>query len=97
MIPDILVRFRMFPIGISADIEKAFLLLFVAPKDRDFLRLFFPVADEVRSPKEELPCLLRFDWPKPIVTESGRGKGLRRSENKRPETRRSWNKISKIP
>ncbi|GFX79143.1 putative RNA-directed DNA polymerase from transposon X-element [Trichonephila clavipes] len=27
-----------------------------------------------RSPKEELPCLLRFDWSKPIVAESGRGK-----------------------
>ncbi|GFX74675.1 integrase catalytic domain-containing protein [Trichonephila clavipes] len=40
MIPDILDRFRMFPIGISADIEKAFLMLSVAPKDRDFLRFF---------------------------------------------------------
>ncbi|GFT71676.1 uncharacterized protein TNCV_4689691 [Trichonephila clavipes] len=42
LIPDILDRFRMYPIGISADIEKAFLMLSVAPKDRDFLR-FFPV------------------------------------------------------
>ncbi|GFW71098.1 hypothetical protein TNCV_91411 [Trichonephila clavipes] len=50
-----------------------------------------PVADGVRSPKKELPCLLRFDWPKPIDAESGRGNGLSRSENKRPETRRSWN------
>ncbi|GFT86450.1 uncharacterized protein TNCV_3259491 [Trichonephila clavipes] len=41
LIPDILDRFRMYPIGISADIEKAFLMLSVAPKDRDFLR-FFP-------------------------------------------------------
>ncbi|GFX63714.1 hypothetical protein TNCV_215141 [Trichonephila clavipes] len=57
------------------------------------------VADEVRSPMEELPCLLRFDWLKPIDAESGRGKELGRSENKRPETRRSWNlkKSSKIP
>ncbi|GFS70348.1 DUF1758 domain-containing protein [Trichonephila clavipes] len=39
-IPDILDRFRMFSIGISADIEKAFLMLSVAPKDRDFLRFF---------------------------------------------------------
>ncbi|GFT69045.1 hypothetical protein TNCV_2175061 [Trichonephila clavipes] len=44
------------------------------------------VADEVRSPMEELPCLLRFDWSKPINEESGRGKGLGRSENKRPDT-----------
>ncbi|GFX34048.1 hypothetical protein TNCV_912491 [Trichonephila clavipes] len=49
------------------------------------------VADEVRSPMEELPCLLRFDWSKPIDAESGRGKELGRSENKRPDTRRSWN------
>ncbi|GFS90360.1 hypothetical protein TNCV_4096131 [Trichonephila clavipes] len=42
------------------------------------------LADEARSPKEELPCLLRFDWPKPIVAEGGRGKGLGRSKNKRP-------------
>ncbi|GFX52787.1 integrase catalytic domain-containing protein [Trichonephila clavipes] len=40
MIPDILDRFRMFPIGIRADIEKAFLMQSVAPKDRDFLRFF---------------------------------------------------------
>ncbi|GFU03562.1 hypothetical protein TNCV_2257651 [Trichonephila clavipes] len=37
------------------------------------------VADEVRSPMEELPCLLRFDWSKPIESESGRGKELDRS------------------
>ncbi|GFY52342.1 integrase catalytic domain-containing protein [Trichonephila inaurata madagascariensis] len=44
MIPDILDRFRMFPIGINADIEKAFLMLFVASKYR-FLR-FFPPGSE---------------------------------------------------
>ncbi|GFT76985.1 uncharacterized protein TNCV_1098871 [Trichonephila clavipes] len=44
LIPDILDRFRMYPIGISADIEKAFLMLSVAPKDRDFLRFFFRVV-----------------------------------------------------
>ncbi|GFS87114.1 integrase catalytic domain-containing protein [Trichonephila clavipes] len=45
MILDILDRFRMFSIGISADIEKAFLMLSVAPKDRDFLRFFFPGSE----------------------------------------------------
>ncbi|GFX19785.1 integrase catalytic domain-containing protein [Trichonephila clavipes] len=40
IIPDNLDRFRMFLIGISADIEKSFLMLSVAPKDRDFLRYF---------------------------------------------------------
>ncbi|GFV11161.1 integrase catalytic domain-containing protein [Trichonephila clavipes] len=48
MIPDILDRFRMFPIGISADKKKAFLMLSVAPKDRDFLR--FP--PQVRRDKK---------------------------------------------
>ncbi|GFU97691.1 DUF1758 domain-containing protein [Trichonephila clavipes] len=43
LIPDILDRFRMYPIGISADIEKDFLMLSVALKDRDFLRFLFPV------------------------------------------------------
>ncbi|GFU90969.1 DUF1758 domain-containing protein [Trichonephila clavipes] len=44
LIPDILDRFRMYPIGISAVIEKAFLMLSVAPKDRDFL-IFFPSSE----------------------------------------------------
>ncbi|GFW32058.1 uncharacterized protein TNCV_2600841 [Trichonephila clavipes] len=43
LIPDILDRFRIYPVGIVADIEKAFLMLSVAPKDRDYLR-FFPHA-----------------------------------------------------
>ncbi|GFX33658.1 DUF1758 domain-containing protein [Trichonephila clavipes] len=42
LIPDILDRFRIYPVGIVADIEKAFLMLSVAPKDRDYLR-FFPM------------------------------------------------------
>ncbi|GFW41374.1 hypothetical protein TNCV_1003641 [Trichonephila clavipes] len=42
-----------------------------------------------RSPLTD-GCLLRFDWSRPIDAESGRGKELGRSENKRPETRRSW-------
>ncbi|GFX50307.1 uncharacterized protein TNCV_338421 [Trichonephila clavipes] len=42
LIPDILDRFRIYPVGIVADIEKAFLMLSVAPKDRDYLRFFFP-------------------------------------------------------
>ncbi|GFV52557.1 hypothetical protein TNCV_3010251, partial [Trichonephila clavipes] len=53
-----------------------------------------------RSPLTDgkMPCLLRYNWSRPINAESGRGKGLGRSENKRPETRRSWNlNYSKIP
>ncbi|GFY52257.1 uncharacterized protein TNIN_53741 [Trichonephila inaurata madagascariensis] len=41
LIPDILDRFRIYPIGIVADIEKAFLMLSVAPKDR-LSQIFFP-------------------------------------------------------
>ncbi|GFW01934.1 uncharacterized protein TNCV_3029031 [Trichonephila clavipes] len=43
LIPDILDRFRIYPVRIVADIEKAFLMLSVAPKDRGYLR-FFPHA-----------------------------------------------------
>lgn len=40
LIPDILDRFREKEVGISADIEKAFLQLEVNPRHRDFLRFF---------------------------------------------------------
>ncbi|GFX10778.1 DUF1758 domain-containing protein [Trichonephila clavipes] len=46
LIPDILDRFRIYPVGIVADIEKAFLMLSVAPKDRDYLRFFFPCNEK---------------------------------------------------
>ncbi|GFT03786.1 integrase catalytic domain-containing protein [Trichonephila clavipes] len=46
LIPDILDRFRIYPVGIVADIEKAFLILSVAPKDRDYLRFFFPCNEK---------------------------------------------------
>ncbi|GFU65289.1 integrase catalytic domain-containing protein [Trichonephila clavipes] len=42
LITDILDRFRMYPIGLSADIEKAFLQISVTPEHRDFLRFFYP-------------------------------------------------------
>ncbi|GFT70284.1 uncharacterized protein TNCV_3457231 [Trichonephila clavipes] len=40
LIPDILDRFRIYPVRIVADFEKAFLMLSIAPKDRDYLRFF---------------------------------------------------------
>ncbi|GFT44610.1 DUF1758 domain-containing protein [Trichonephila clavipes] len=46
LIPDILDRFRIYPVGIAADIEKAFLMLSVAPKDRDYLRFFSPCNEK---------------------------------------------------
>ena len=45
LIPDIMDRFRLFPIGLSADIEKAFLQLSISPQHRDFLRFFHPLGN----------------------------------------------------
>ncbi|GFT01966.1 integrase catalytic domain-containing protein [Trichonephila clavipes] len=45
-IPDILDKFRRYPIGLSADIGKAFLQLGITPKHRDFLRFFYPDEGE---------------------------------------------------
>ncbi|GFT18861.1 uncharacterized protein TNCV_1671991 [Trichonephila clavipes] len=39
-------RFHRYPIGLSADIEKAFLQLGITPKHRDFLRFFYPDEGE---------------------------------------------------
>ena len=40
-IVEILLRFRSYPIALVADIEKAFLMISVAPKDRDVLRFLW--------------------------------------------------------
>ncbi|GFW41743.1 uncharacterized protein TNCV_4979941 [Trichonephila clavipes] len=45
-IPDILDRFRRYPIGLSANIEKSFLQLGITPKHRDLLRFFYPDEGE---------------------------------------------------
>lgn len=48
-IPSILARFRQNPIGIIADIKKAFLQISVNEKDRDFLRfLLYDEQDNVK-------------------------------------------------
>ena len=56
-IADILARFRIYPVGLIADIEKAFLMVSVADEDRDVLRFLW--LDDVNS---ELPRIkiLRF-------------------------------------
>ncbi|GFY66137.1 uncharacterized protein TNIN_295791 [Trichonephila inaurata madagascariensis] len=41
LILDILDRFLMYPIGLSVDIEKAFLQISVPPEHKDFLRFFY--------------------------------------------------------
>ncbi|KAF8764089.1 hypothetical protein HNY73_022207 [Argiope bruennichi] len=45
-ISDIIDKFRSYPIGISADIEKAFLQLEIASEHRGFLSFFYPKEDE---------------------------------------------------
>ncbi|GFX39364.1 putative RNA-directed DNA polymerase from transposon X-element [Trichonephila clavipes] len=46
LIPDIIDRFRLYPIGLSSDIEKAFLQLSIIPEHRDYLRFFLPNVEE---------------------------------------------------
>ena len=54
MIPklfDILVKFRLHPIALVADIEKAFLMIGIAEEDRDKLRvLWFENSNDIHSP-----------------------------------------------
>ena len=56
-IVDILIRFRTYPVGLIADIEKAFLMVSVTDEDKDVLRFLW--LDDVNS---ELPRIkvLRF-------------------------------------
>ena len=49
---EILIRFRMYPVAVVADIEKAFLMISVDPRDRDFLTFLWvkdAMADELRE------------------------------------------------
>ena len=54
---DILVRFRAHRVAFTADIEKAFLMISLAPEDRDFVRFLW--VDDPSNPDSELQ-LLRF-------------------------------------
>ena len=54
---DLLLRFRIYPVAMTADIEKAFLMVAVSEKDRDVLR-FLWVDDITKSEPE--PIDLRF-------------------------------------
>ena len=56
-IADILVRFRLFPIGLVADIEKAFLMVSIADDDKDVLRFLWLDDIEAELPKIKV---LRF-------------------------------------
>ena len=54
---DILLRFRLFRVAVTADIEKAFLMVSVAEEDRDCLRFLW--IDDVSSPLPRV-ITLRF-------------------------------------
>jgi hypothetical protein len=57
LIFNILIRFRIYPVAVSADIEKAFLNIAISPEHRDYLRFLW-----VDDPMNEDPKirLLRF-------------------------------------
>ena len=54
---DILVRFRTFPIALTADIEKAFLNVSVCEEDRDVLRFLW--LDDIKKERPEI-VVFRF-------------------------------------
>ena len=56
-IMDILLRFRLFRVAVTADIEKAFLMVSIAEEDRDCLRFLW--VDNVSSPLPRV-ITLRF-------------------------------------
>ena len=52
MILDIILRFRTFPVALSGDLEKAFLMVSVAKEDRDVLRFLW--TDDVNTDEPTL-------------------------------------------
>ncbi|GFS30034.1 putative RNA-directed DNA polymerase from transposon X-element [Trichonephila inaurata madagascariensis] len=57
LIPDIIDRFRLYPIGLSSDIEKAFLQLSIIPEHRDYLRFFFLLLKKLKFTDTAELCL----------------------------------------
>ena len=56
---EILLRFRMFRVGLIGDIEKAFLMVSVAPEDRDVLRFLW--VDDIQK---EVPQVVTLRFKK---------------------------------
>lgn len=54
---DILLRFRSYPVALTADIEKAFLMVSVAEADRDVLRFLW--TSDVNDPRSDIQ-IFRF-------------------------------------
>ena len=54
---DILLRFRVYPVAFTADIEKAFLMISLAPEDREFLRFLW--VDDPLKEEPEIEFMLK--------------------------------------
>ena len=53
-VAEILARFRLYPIALTADIEKAFLMIGIHPSDRDVLRFLW--YEDAKSETPEVIC-----------------------------------------
>ena len=64
---DILCRFRVHRVAVTADIEKAFLMIAVSPRDREFLRFLW-----VDDPSKEDPSIVLYRFARVVfgVTSS---------------------------
>ena len=62
---DVLLRFRLSNIGLTADIEKAYLQISVTPSERDYMRLLW--FDDV---KKLLPEIIKYRFTKVIFGAS---------------------------
>ena len=58
---DIMLRFRVHKVAIAADIEKAFLMIAVAPRDRDVLRFLW--LDDV---DKQVPNIITFRFTRVV-------------------------------
>ena len=58
---DILLRFRASPVALSADIEKAFLMINIKEEDRDVLRFFW-----VRNTSQETPEIVVYRFTRVV-------------------------------
>ena len=58
-VAEVIARFRLFPVAVTADIEKAFLMISVHPCDRDALRFLWVTDDDIDSTATR-PVIYRF-------------------------------------